>query len=54
MIRLEVIPYENLDEQLDKAIKLRKLENQHKFKSFHDLGGFFIIEHFTGTYEIRI
>lgn len=52
LIRVEAIPYKNLDEQMELALKLDKEKRQNKFKSFHDLGNCFIIEHFNASKDI--
>lgn len=52
LIRVEAIPYKSLDEQMELALKLDKEKRQNKFKSFHDLGNCFIIEHFNASKDI--
>jgi len=43
MLRIGVIPYNNLDEQMELALDLRQKQRNNKIKSFHDLGNCFLI-----------
>lgn len=52
--RLEIVPYSNLDQQLEMAIELEKQRKRKEFKNFHDIGNCFLIEHFISNENIRI
>jgi len=54
MIRIEVIPYSNLDERYELSNRLAEARCKNKFKKLKDLGNCFYIEHFGMTNNIRV
>lgn len=54
MLRLEVIPYTNLDQRYELCKELNKNKRNKIIKSFSDLGNCFIIKHYTIDSNVRM
>lgn len=54
MLRIEVIPYANLDQRYELCRELVKNERNKIIKSFSDLGNCFIIKHYTIDLNVRM
>lgn len=54
MLRVEGIPYNNLDERYELSRSLENQRKQKKLKKVTDIGGCFVIEHFEANNNLRI
>ncbi|WP_164509055.1 hypothetical protein [Clostridium rectalis] len=54
MNRIEIIPYNNLDERWELCRELEKEYKNKRFKNYKDLGNCFIVKHYNTKHNIRM